>query len=140
MIQLNTLLDVVDNSGARIVKCIGISKGRIASLGDIIMVTVIQCVKRAKGPKILPGAINTRVVKQHEVHPALIIRTRKGFKRANGIYVKHGDNAVILVKKQHKKYQPMGTRVFGPIAGEVGLAIKNYPQLHRLLTQPSNQI
>ncbi len=106
MIQVSTLLDVADNSGAKRVKCISIpgeSKKKYAYVGDTISVSV-------------KGAIPHGAIKDHQIAQAVIVRTRKEQRRKDGTYIRFDDNAVVLVDKNK---QPVGTRVFGPIAKEV---------------------
>jgi len=105
MIQKQTRLKVADNSGAQEVECfhiMGGSRRRFAHIGD----TVVCAVKKAA-----PNGS----VKKGEVVRGVIVRTRKELRRADGSYIRFGDNAVVLVKDN----EPIGTRVFGPIAREV---------------------
>ncbi len=106
MIQPLSILDVADNSGARRIMCIrvlGASRRRTATIGDLI----IASVKSA-----LPGG----TVKDHEVVHAVIVRTRKEIRRADGSYVRFDDNGAVIVNDQ---MNPRGTRVFGPVAREL---------------------
>jgi large subunit ribosomal protein L14 len=106
MIQTRTHLSVADNSGARRVACIkvlGGSKRRYANIADIIKVSV-------------KDAIPTGKVKKGEVLFAVIIRTKKGIRRADGSQIRFDDNAVVLLNSQ---FQPIGTRVFGPVTREL---------------------
>lgn len=106
MIQITTQLEVADNSGAKRVLCIsipGASKKKYAYLGDTISVSI-------------KGAIPHGAVKDHEIARAVIVRTKKEKRRPDGTYIRFDDNAVVLVDKNG---QPLGTRVFGPIAKEV---------------------
>jgi large subunit ribosomal protein L14 len=106
MIQVNSLLEVADNSGAKRVKCIsipGVSKKKYAYVGDTISVSV-------------KGALPHGAIKDHQIAQAVIVRTKKEQRRKDGTYIRFDDNAVVLVDKTG---QPMGTRVFGPIAKEV---------------------
>src|SRR4030042_5738507 len=106
MIQIYTELDVADNSGAKKVECIkvlGGSNRRIAHLGDVIVV----CVKES-----LP----TSTVKKGDVVKAVIVRTTKEHRRKDGSYIKFDRNAVVLINPQ---LEPIGTRVFGPVAREL---------------------
>jgi large subunit ribosomal protein L14 len=106
MIQPLSVLDVADNSGARRIMCIrvlGASRRRTATIGDLI----IASVKSA-----LPGG----TVKDHEVVHAVIVRTRKEIRRADGSYVRFDDNGAVIVNDQ---MNPRGTRVFGPVAREL---------------------
>lgn len=106
MIQMRTHLNVADNSGAREVACIkvlGGSKRRYANIGDIIKVSV-------------KDATPTGKVKKGEVLFAVIIRTKKGIRRTDGSQIRFDDNAVVLLNAQ---FQPIGTRVFGPVTREL---------------------
>ena len=114
MIQMQTSLEVADNSGARRVEMImpiGGSTGKIASLGDRIKVTV-----KAASPD---GRI-----KKGTVQDAVIVRTRKEVRRADGSYVRFDQNAAVLIKEDGT---PIGTRVFGPVARE--LRDKNFMKI-----------
>lgn len=106
MIQMRTMLDVADNSGARRVMCInvlGSTRNRYANVGDVIKVTV-------------KDAIPTGKVKKGEVLFALIIRTKDGVRRNDGSLIRFDNNAVVLLNAQ---LQPIGTRVFGPVTREL---------------------
>lgn len=106
MIQMQTRMKVADNSGAKEVQCIkvlGGSKRRTASVGDIIVVSV-------------KSALPTSKVKKGEVAKAVIVRTKKQIRRADGTYIRFDDNAAVLVN-QNK--EPVGTRIFGPVAREL---------------------
>ena len=106
MIQMRTMLDVADNSGARRVMCIKVLGGtrrRYASIGDVIRVSVKEAIPRGK-------------VKKGEVLHAVIVRTKKGVRRPDGSVIRFDDNAVVLLNAQ---LQPIGTRVFGPITREL---------------------
>ena len=106
MIQMETYLDVADNSGARQAKCIkvlGGSKRRYARVGDIIVVTI---------KKAMPNS----AVKQKTITKAVIVRTAAPIRREDGSYVKFDNNAVVLVDKDGN---PRGTRIFGPVAREL---------------------
>ena len=106
MIQLRTVLDVADNSGAKKVQCIkvlGGSRRRYARIGDIIVVTV-----RESDPR---GA-----VKKGEVKKAVVVRTRKEIRRPNGTYIKFDVNSAVLINDNR---EPLGTRIFGPVAREL---------------------
>lgn len=106
MIQMETVLQSADNSGAKKVQCIkviGASKKRYASVGDIIIVSVKEAIPRAK-------------VKKGEVHRAVVVRTVKEVRRSDGTYIKFDDNAAVLLNKQN---EPIGTRIFGPVAREL---------------------
>lgn len=106
MIQMRTMLDVADNSGARRVMCIkvlGGTKRRYAGIGDVIKVSVKEAIPRGK-------------VKKGEVLNAVIVRTKKGVRRSDGSAIRFDENAVVLLNGQ---LQPIGTRVFGPITREL---------------------
>lgn len=106
MIQVQTFLNVADNSGAKKVQCIGIignSRQRYASVGDVITVSVKE-------------AIPNSPVKKKTVSKAIIVRTRKEIKRKDGSYVAFDDNAVVLVDNN---LNPRGSRVFGPVSREL---------------------
>lgn len=106
MIQMQTMLEVADNSGARRVMCIkvlGGTKRRYAGIGDVIKITVKEAIPRGK-------------VKKGEVLNAVIVRTKKGVRRADGSVIRFDENAVVLLNAQ---LQPIGTRVFGAITREL---------------------
>ncbi|HTO69528.1 MAG TPA: 50S ribosomal protein L14 [Myxococcota bacterium] len=106
MIQMQSILDVADNSGARRVACVkvlGGSQRRYASIGDIIVVSVKEA---------LPGAR----VKKKQLHKAVIVRTKKEIGRSDGSYIRFDDNSVVLVDNNR---EPIGTRIFGPVAREL---------------------
>ena len=106
MIQMQTKLDVADNSGARKIQCIkvlGGSKRRFASIGDIIIVSVKDAIPRGK-------------VKKGEVLKAIIVRTKKEFKRVDGTTIRFDKNAAVLLDKQE---EPIATRIFGPVTREL---------------------
>ncbi|MCB9801234.1 MAG: 50S ribosomal protein L14 [Pseudomonadales bacterium] len=108
MIQLRSVLHVADNSGAkklRVIQVHGGSKRRFGYVGDIVAASVIQA--DANG-----------TVKKGEKVKAVIVRTRKETRRANGEYVRFDDNAAVIIESR-KNNNPIGTRVFGPIAREV---------------------
>ncbi|MFN0059409.1 MAG: 50S ribosomal protein L14 [Planctomycetota bacterium] len=114
MIQMQTMLDVADNSGAKKVMCIkvlGGSKRRYATIGDVIVCSV----KRA-----LPSSD----VKQGEVVKGVIVRTKNAVRRADGSYVRFDRNALVLLDKDGN---PRGTRIFGAVARE--LRAKNYMKI-----------
>ncbi len=107
MIQQESRLRVADNSGAKVVLCIrvlGGSKRRYGSVGDMIVCTVKQ-------------AAATGSVKKSDVVHAVIVRTAKEYKRADGSYIKFDDNAVVILDGQ--TMNPKGTRIFGPVAREL---------------------
>jgi large subunit ribosomal protein L14 len=106
VIQMQSMLDVADNSGARRLMCIkvlGGSKSRYANIGDIIKVTVKEAIPRGK-------------VKKGEVFDAVVVRTRKGVRRPDGSLIRFDGNAAVLLDKQ---LQPIGTRIFGPVTREL---------------------
>ncbi|NLV86074.1 MAG: 50S ribosomal protein L14 [Clostridiales bacterium] len=106
MIQQETYLKVADNTGAKEIKCIrvlGGSKRRYANIGDIIVASV---------RKTAPGS----TVKKGEVVRAVIVRSAKGVRRADGTYVRFDENAAVLIKEDKN---PRGTRIFGPVAREL---------------------
>jgi len=106
MIQLRTILDVADNSGARKVQCIkvlGGSRRRYATVGDVIVVAVKEAIPNAK-------------VKKGEVSRAVIVRTAKELNRGDGSYIRFDGNSAVLLDKEH---EPIGTRIFGPVAREL---------------------
>ena len=106
MIQMQTNLDVADNSGARRVQCIkvlGGSKRRTASVGDVIVVSIKEAIPRGK-------------VKKGDVHQAVIVRTAKEIRRPDGSSIRFDRNAAVLINKQG---EPIGTRIFGPVAREL---------------------
>ncbi len=106
MIQTQSYLEVADKSGARRVMCIkvlGGSKRRYARVGDLIKVTVKEAIPRGK-------------VKKGQVMTAVVVRTRKGVRRADGSLIKFDDNAAVLLNNQQA---PIGTRIFGPVTREL---------------------
>lgn len=106
MIQTESVLQVADNSGARKVMCIkvlGGSKRRYARIGDVIKVSIKEAIPRGK-------------VKKGEVMNALVVRTRKPMRRADGSVIRFDSNAVVLLNAQ---LQPIGTRIFGPVTREL---------------------
>ena len=106
MIQMQTKLDVADNSGAKQVQCIkvlGGSKRRTASIGDIIVVSVKEAIPRGK-------------VKKGEVLKAVIVRTKKEIRRSDGSAIRFDTNAAVLVNANG---EPLGTRIFGPVTREL---------------------
>jgi large subunit ribosomal protein L14 len=106
MIQTETMLEVADNSGARRVQCIKVLGGshrRYASVGDVIKVTVKEAIPRGK-------------VKKGDVMNAVVVRTRKGIRRADGSLIRFDDNAAVLLNNQKA---PIGTRIFGPVTREL---------------------
>ncbi len=106
MIQMQTMLSVADNSGAKTVQCIkvlGGSKRRYAGIGDIVKVSIKEAIPRGR-------------VKKGDVYDAVIVRTRKGVRRSDGSVIRFDTNAAVLLTPQH---QPIGTRIFGPVTREL---------------------
>ena len=106
MIQMQSNLDVADNSGAKRVQCIkvlGGSKRRTAGVGDVIVVSVKDATPRGK-------------VKKGDVHRAIIVRTAKDIRRADGSVIRFDGNAAVLINKNQ---EPIGTRIFGPVVREL---------------------
>jgi len=106
MIQMRTILEVADNSGARRISCIlplGNQIGRVAGLGDIITANVKE-------------ASPDGSVKKGDVVKAVIVRTKKEFRRKDGSYIRFDENAAVLINDQK---EPIGTRVFGPVSREL---------------------
>ena len=106
MIQMSTELDVADNSGAKSVMCIKVLGGshrRYADVGDIIVVSVKEAIPRGR-------------VKKGEVHRAVIVRTAKEIRRADGSSIRFDRNAAVLISKDN---EPIGTRIFGPVTREL---------------------
>jgi large subunit ribosomal protein L14 len=114
MIQMQTNLEVADNSGARRVQCIkvlGGSKRRFASVGDVIVVSIKEAIPRGR-------------VKKGDVHQAVIVRTAKEIRRPDGSSIRFDRNAAVLINKQG---EPIGTRIFGPVTRE--LRSKNFMKI-----------
>ena len=106
MIQMQTRLDVADNTGAKELMCIkvlGGSKRRYAGIGDVIKVSIRDAIPRGK-------------VKKGEVYDAVVVRTRAGVRRDDGALVKFDTNAAVLL---NNKLEPIGTRIFGPVTREL---------------------
>ena len=106
MIQMQTNLDVADNSGAKRVQCIkvlGGSKRRTATVGDIIVVSVKDAIPRGR-------------VKKGDVHKAVIVRTANAIRRTDGSAIRFDRNAAVLITNQD---EPIGTRIFGPVTREL---------------------
>jgi large subunit ribosomal protein L14 len=117
MIQMETNLDVADNSGARRVQCIkvlGGSKRKYATVGDVIVVSVKDAIPRGR-------------VKKGQVLKAVVVRTSKGVRRADGSLIRFDHNAAVLINAQG---EPVGTRVFGPVTRE--LRGKNHMKIMQL--------
>ena len=109
MIQMQTTLAAADNSGAKELMCIkvlGGSKRRYAGIGDIIKVSIRDAIPRGK-------------VKKGEVYDAVVVRTRKGVRRADGSLIRFDGNAAVLL---NNKLEPIGTRIFGPVTRELRTA------------------
>jgi large subunit ribosomal protein L14 len=106
MIQTQSFLDVADNSGAKRVQCIkvlGGSRRRYAHLGDVIVVSIKEA---------LPGS----KVKKGDTAKAVVVRTKREYRRNDGSYIKFDDNSAVLINAQ---LEPVGTRIFGPVAREL---------------------
>lgn len=106
MIQMQTVLDVADNTGARKIMCIkvlGGSKRRYAGVGDVIKVSIRDAAPRGR-------------VKKGDVYNAVVVRTAKGVRRADGSLIKFDSNAAVLL---NAKLEPIGTRIFGPVTREL---------------------
>jgi large subunit ribosomal protein L14 len=107
MIQMQSNLDVADNSGARRVQCIkvlGGSKRMVAGVGDVIVVSVKEAIPRG------------RVKKKGDVHRAVIVRTAKEISRQDGTSIRFDRNAAVLIDRNN---EPIGTRIFGPVTREL---------------------
>ena len=106
MIQMQSVLEVADNSGARRVQCVkvlGGSQRRYASIGDVIVVSVKEALPNSR-------------VKKKQVHKVVVVRTRKEIGRIDGSYIRFDDNSVVLIDANR---EPIGTRIFGPVAREL---------------------
>ncbi|MBQ7891282.1 MAG: 50S ribosomal protein L14 [Erysipelotrichaceae bacterium] len=106
MIQNETRLKVADNSGAKellVIRCLGGSRRRSASIGDVVVCSV-------------KSAAPNGTVKKGQVVKCVIVRTKYGIRRANGSYIKFDDNAAVIIKDDKS---PVGTRIFGPVAREL---------------------
>ena len=106
MIQMQTTLAAADNSGAKELMCIkvlGGSKRRYAGIGDVIKVSIREAIPRGK-------------VKKGEVYDAVVVRTKKGVRRADGSLIRFDGNAAVLLNNKH---EPIGTRIFGPVTREL---------------------
>ena len=106
MIQMRSMLNAADNSGARTVMCIKVLGGshrRYATVGDVIKVSIKDAIPRGK-------------VKKGEVYDAVVVRTRRGVRRADGSLIKFDGNAAVLLTP---KLDPIGTRIFGPVTREL---------------------
>ena len=114
MIQMETNLDVADNSGARRLQCIkvlGGSKRKYATIGDVIVVSVKEAIPRGR-------------VKKGDVLQAIVVRTSQAIKRKDGSLIRFDKNAAVIVNKQS---EPIGTRIFGPVPRE--LRAKNHMKI-----------
>jgi large subunit ribosomal protein L14 len=106
MIQIESVLDVADNSGAKTVKCIkvlGGSKRRYASIGDVIVVSIREAMPNSK-------------VRKGETARAVVVRTKRETRRADGSYIRFDTNSAVIINAQK---EPIGTRIFGPVAREL---------------------
>ena len=106
MIQMESVLDVADNSGAKVVQCIkvlGGSRRHYAGLGDVIIVAIRDA---------MPGS----KVKKGDTAKAVVVRTAREYRRTDGSYIKFDDNSAVLINNQ---LEPIGTRIFGPVAREL---------------------
>jgi len=106
MIQVESKLEIADNSGAKEVRCIkvlGGSRRRYAGLGDIIVCSITECLPNTK-------------VKKGEIAQAVIVRVAQEHRRADGSYIKFDKNSAVLIDKER---EPIGTRIFGPVAREL---------------------
>tara|TARA_Y100001949_G_scaffold71398_1_gene60607 strand:- start:1586 stop:1954 length:369 start_codon:yes stop_codon:yes gene_type:complete len=106
MIQMQTVLDVADNSGAKRIQCIkvlGGSRRRYAHVGDVIKVSVKDAIPRGK-------------VRKGEIYNAVVVRTRKGVRRNDGSLIRFDGNAAVLL---NSRLEPIGTRIFGPVTREL---------------------
>lgn len=106
MIQMESELEVADNSGAKRIECIkvlGGSKRRYADIGDVIKITVKEAIPRGR-------------VKKGEVYFAVVVRTKKGVRRSDGSLIRFDSNAAVLL---NPKLEPIGTRIFGPVTREL---------------------
>ncbi len=107
MIQLRTMLNVADNSGAKLIQCfkvLGGTRRRYAQIGDVIVATVKDAEPR-------------RIVKKHEVVRAVVIRQKKNFRRKDGSYISFDDNAAVILEAKTK--EPKGGRIMGPVPREI---------------------
>jgi large subunit ribosomal protein L14 len=106
MIQMRSILNVADNSGAKKISCIqvvGASNKRFAAIGDVIVANVKESQPNAK-------------VKKGDIVRAVVVRTKKETRRTNGTYIKFDENSAVLINKEN---EPIGTRIFGPVAREL---------------------
>jgi large subunit ribosomal protein L14 len=106
MIQAESELDVADNSGAKrvaVIKVLGGSRRRYAGLGDLVVVSVKECLPTAR-------------VKKGDISKAVVVRTRREYQRSDGSYIKFDTNSAVLL---NQNLEPIGTRIFGPVAREL---------------------
>ena len=116
MIQTETRLAVADNSGAKSVLCfkvLGGSKRRYAGVGDVIVVAIKSALPKSK-------------VKKGQVMKAVVVRTKKSIRRADGSYIRFDENAAVLL---NNNFEPVGTRIFGPVARELRTATKDFGKI-----------
>lgn len=121
MIQPRTMVNIADNTGAKLAqvfKVLGGSKKRYAQLGDIVVVSIKTAEPR-------------KTVKKKEVHHALVVRQKNAFRRKDGSYVRFDENAIVLLDKV--KHEPLGGRIFGPIPREI--QEKGYNQIISLASE-----
>jgi len=107
MVQTRSILNVADNTGAKLLRCIRVHGGykkRYARIGDIITVTVFKAIPHA-------------LVKKGEVLKAVVVRQKKELRREDGSYIRFSDNAAVIIDPKNK--EPRGTRIFGPVAREL---------------------
>lgn len=105
MVQPQTIVTIADNSGGRVgrvFKVLGGSKRRYAEIGDVVVISVQSAEPR-------------KAVKKKDIYKAVVVRQKKAYRRASGIYVRFDDNAVVIIEKQGKEMGPKGNRVFGPV-------------------------
>lgn len=108
MLQVRSILTIADNTGAKIAMLIGmpgIGNRKLARIGDIIMISVKEALPHGE-------------VKKGDILPAVVVRTRKEFRRKDGSYIRFDDNACVVIMSKEVK-DPKGTRIFGPIAKEL---------------------
>jgi large subunit ribosomal protein L14 len=109
MLQMQSIVTVADNSGgqvARIFKVLGGSKRRYAGIGDTVVVSIQTAQPRKQ-------------VKKKDIFRAVVVRTKKPYRRRDGSYISFDDNAIVLIEKQGKEMGPKGNRVFGPVPREL---------------------
>jgi large subunit ribosomal protein L14 len=111
MLQHQTLVNVTDNTGAkvaRVFKVLGSSKKRYAEIGELVVIAIQSAEPR-------------KALKKKDVVTAVVVRQKKAFRRADGSYIKFDDNAVVVIEKKKKDYDTKGNRVFGPIPRELAM-------------------